>query len=322
MRETTAPSVTPKFQVTNQNTLMRTTQVTFFCLLTAATLAIAADQYAIRADVSLVELEATVTDHRGKPIAGLSKDEFQLFVDDNLQPITAFQKDDAPVTAGIVIDNSASMAPKRDAVIAAALDFARASNPEDQMFVVHFNEQARLGLPPGTLFTGNISELEKAVGAFDLGGTTALYDALLLSQSQFQQAAYSRKVLLTITDGGDNSSHATLAAALDGASKAGIVIYSIGIFDQNDRDRNPQVLSTIARQTGGEAFFPERLGDIREICRSTAQAIRNQYTIGFSGAADGQYHRIRLIAKNPKYGQLEVRTREGYRAMQSPSAGI
>lgn len=301
---------------------MRTTQVIVFCLIAAVTLAIASDQYAIRADVSLVELEATVTDNHGKAISGLSKDEFQLFVDDVLQPITAFQKDDAPVTAGIVIDNSASMAPKRDAVIAAALAFARASNPEDQMFVVHFNDQARLGLPPGTLFTGKIPELEKAVAAFDLGGTTALYDALLVSQSHFERAAYARKVLLTITDGGDNSSHATLGAALDGASKAGIVVYSVGIFDQNDRDRNPQILSTIAHQTGGEAFFPERLADIGEVCRRTAQEIRNQYAIGFTGAADGQYHRIRLMAKDPKYGQLDVRTREGYRAMQAPSAGI
>jgi Ca-activated chloride channel homolog len=292
---------------------MHVAQVTF-CGFLAMIASSPGDQQpvTIRADVNLVQLHARVTDRAGHSVPGLKKDDFQLFVDGKPQQITVFQGEDAPVTAGIVIDNSASMAPKREEVIAAALAFARASNPKDQMFVVHFNSRARLGLPEGTPFTGNVSELEKAIAAFDLGGTTAFYDALLVAEAHFKRAYYSSKVLLTITDGGDNSSHGTLPEVLDAALRAGIVIYSIGVFDENDRDRNPAVLSEIGAKTGGEAFLPERIRDVTKICVGIAQDIRQQYTLGFPGAEDGQFHRIRLTAKDPASGPLTVRTREGY----------
>ena len=291
-------------------------------LLVCVLLAAAQQPTAIRADVNLVELRARVTDSQGHVISGLTKDAFRLFIDDVPRDITAFQGEDAPVTAGIVIDNSASMASKRNEVIAAALAFARASNPKDQMFVVHFNSHARLGLPLDRPFTGDIAELETAVAAFDLGGTTAFYDALLLAESQLRHGAYSRKVLLTITDGGDNSSHATLAEALDGALSAGIVVYSIGVFDENDRDRNPQVLSKIAQETGGEAFFPKQVADVTTICLRTAAEIRQQYLLAFSGGIeDGGYHHIRLTVKDPKYGSLLVQTRSGYIAGKPAESG-
>ena len=288
---------------------MQVATVLLVCVLLAA----AQEATTIRADVNLVELHARVTDSQAHVISGLTKDAFRLFIDGVPRDITAFQGEDAPVTAGIVIDNSASMAPKRDEVIAAALAFARSSNPKDQMFVVHFNDSARLGLPLDRPFTGDIAQLETAVTAFNFGGTTAFYDALLLAESQFRRGAYSRKVLLTITDGGDNSSHATLAEALHGALSAGIVVYSIGVFDENDRDRNPQVLSRIAQETGGEAFFPKQIADVPAICIHIAAQIRQQYALAFiSGAEDGGYHRIRLTAKDPKYGPLQVQTRSGY----------
>jgi len=245
-------------------------------------------------------------------VSGLPKDAFQLFIDNVPQPITVFQQDDAPVTAGIIIDNSASMGPKRQEVISAALAFARASNPLDEMFVVHFSDHIRFGLPEGTLFTGSISALENAIAAFDLGGTTAFYDALLLAESPFHSAAHSRKVLLTITDGGDNSSHATLTEVLNAVRKDGVVVYPIGIFDQNDRYGNPQALSTIAEQTGGEMFLPSEVTDVNKICVSIAKEIREEYTLGFPGAQDGQYHRIRLVVKDPQHSPLQVHTRAGY----------
>jgi Ca-activated chloride channel homolog len=288
---------------------MQVATILLLCVLPAA----AQQANTIRADVSLVELQVRVTDGEGHVVSGLTKDAFRLFVDDVPRDITAFRGEDAPVTAGIVIDNSASMAPKRDEVIAAALAFARASNPKDQMFVVHFNDHAHLGLPLDTPFTGSVTELETAVAAFDFGGTTAFYDALVLAESQFRRAAYSRKVLLTVTDGGDNSSRATLAEALDGALRAGIVVYSVGVFDENDQYRNPQVLSKIARDTGGEAFFPRQLADIKMICLETAGEIRQQYELAFNGGIeDGAYHRIRLTVSDPKYGLLQVQTRAGF----------
>ena len=290
-------------------------------LLICALLAEGQPAATIRADVTLVELHAIVTDSDGHVISGLTKDAFRLFIDDVPRDITEFQGEDAPVTAGIVIDNSASMVPKRDQVLAAALAFARASNPKDQMFVVHFNSHARLGLPPDIPFTGNITDLEAAVNTFNPGGTTAFYDALVLAESHFRRAAYSRKVLLTITDGGDNSSHATLADALGGALRAGIVVYSVGIFDENDRYRNPQVLSKISQDTGGEAFFPKQVADVKTICLHTAGEIRQQYVLTFnSGADDSGYHRIRLTANDPRYGSLLVQTRQGYIADKPPEA--
>ena len=286
---------------------------TILCTVLAIALSPGAEcPFAIRADVNLVQLHTRVTDGEGHPVFGLPKDAFQLFIDNVPQPITVFQRDDAPVTAGIVLDNSASMGPKRQEVISAALAFARASNPLDEMFVVHFNDHARFGLPKGTLFTGRISLLENAIAAFDLGGTTAFYDALLLAESPFHSAAHSRKVLLTITDGGDNSSHATLTEVLNAVREDGIVVYPIGIFDQNDGDQNPQVLSTIAQQTGGEMFLPGEVTDVNKICVSIAKEIREEYTLGFPGAQDGQYHRIRLAVKDPQHSRLEVHTRGGY----------
>jgi VWFA-related protein len=207
------------------------------------------------------------------------------------------------------------MASKRDEVIAAALAFARASNPLDQMFVVHFSDRARFGLPEGMPFTGRISELEAAISRFDLGGTTALYDALVLAQSQFSRAAYSRRVLLVITDGGDNSSHASISDVLSGALRAGVVIFAVGIFDEADRDRNPQALKQLAEVTGGEAFFPAAVADVVQICQRIAHEVRQQYTLGFPGANDGKYHRIRVTAKDAKHGKLDVHTRAGYFAV-------
>lgn len=272
----------------------------------------------IRTDVNLVQLHVLVTDSAGRNVAGLQKDAFRLFVDDVPVEITVFEGEDAPVTAGIVVDNSASMASKRQEVIAAALAFARASNPKDQMFVVHFNGVARFGLPDGKPFTGDIGELETAIAAFHLGGTTALYDALLAAESHFQHAAFPRRFLLTISDGGDNSSRATLAMAISGARDYGIVLYPIGVFDEGDRDRNPTVLLELAEQTGGQAFFPKRVSGITEVCVKIAKEIREVYTLGFSGGTDGRYHRIRLAVGDGKR-MLKAHTRAGYIAI--PSSG-
>ena len=274
----------------------------------------------IRMDVNLVQLHVRVTDTAGHAVAGLGKAAFQLFVDDTPHEITVFEGEDAPVTAGIVVDNSASMTSKRQEVIAAALAFARASNPRDQMFVVHFNESARFGLPDGVRFTASMPELESAIAAFRLGGATALYDALLTAASHFRFAAFPRKVLLTVSDGGDNSSHATLAMAITGARDAGIVVYPIGLFNEDDRDRNPAVLEKLAEQTGGQAFFPEQISGITEVCVKIAQEIREQYTLGFNGATDGRYHRIRLTVSDGNR-TLKAHTRAGFLAIR-PEGGI
>ena len=269
----------------------------------------------IRLDVNLVQLPVTVTDDKGRSVPGLTRDAFRVLVDGKPQPITVFQGEDAPVTAGIVLDNSASMDSKKAEVVAAALAFARGSNPLDQMFVVHFSDHSRLGLPPQTPFTGDISALEQAISRFDLGGTTALYDALMFAQLQFRQAVYARRVLLIITDGADNSSTANLRDVVVNAQKAGVTLFAVGMFDENDHDRNIPELTQLAEDTGGRSFFPDAIADITRVCAEIAREIRREYTLGFPGAEDGTYHHIDVTAQDPRYGRLHVHTRPGYFAL-------
>jgi len=266
----------------------------------------------IRTDVNLVQLSVRVTDKEGRSVPGLKKEAFELFVDDVRMPITVFQSEDAPVTAGIVVDNSASMAPKREEVIAAATAFAKASNPLDQMFVVHFNSRVWFGLPENVPFTSSVPQLQEAISRFELGGTTALYDAIVTGAKQLRMGAYGRNVLLVITDGGDNSSQASFGDVVKAVLNEGAAIFAIGIFDPADRDADPKLLTQLARATGGEAFFPTDVSEVTRICRQIAAEIRQAYTIGFTGEDDGKYHRVRVTASDPQLGSLVVHTRAGY----------
>jgi Ca-activated chloride channel family protein len=299
---------------------MRLLRILFSGLLFLRAMPVDSAQITIHTDVNLVQLSVRVTDKNGHNVVGLDRDAFRLLIDGKEHPITVFNGEDGPVTAGIVIDNSASMEPKRAEVIAAAMAFARASNTRDQMFVVHFNERARLGLPEHTPFTGNIKELETAISGIDVGGSTALYDAIMLAQSHSRRGVYGRRILLVITDGGDNSSKATLEETTDAVAKAGVVIYAIGIFDEKDRDQNPKVLAHLAELTGGEAFFPTALADITRLCEEIAADVRRQYTVGFAGADDNLYHQIEVTASDPKHGPLQVHTRPSYFAAKPRSS--
>jgi VWFA-related protein len=268
----------------------------------------------IRTDVNLVQVQVKVTDSRGRIVTGLEKSAFELLADKEKQEITVFQGEDAPVTAGIVVDNSASMAPKRKDVIAAATEFARDSNPLDQMFVLHFNERSRFGLPPGKPFTSDMEELKVAIAAFQLGGTTAFYDALIAAMNHLREGTYPRRVLLAITDGGDNSSSAGLPDAIARAAENGTAIFGVGIFDSSDQDRNPAALDRLSESTGAQSFFPATSKEIPAICKQIAREIRQEYTLGFAGKTDGRYHEIRVLVHDGKHGPLHAFTRAGYLA--------
>jgi VWFA-related protein len=268
----------------------------------------------IRADVNLVQVHVKVTDSHGRNVTGLDKKAFDLLVDNARQDITVFQGEDVPVAAGIVIDNSASMAPKRKDVIAAATDFAHDSNPRDEMFVLHFNDKVRLGLPANRPFTSDIDDLKDAISKFELGGTTAFYDAMLSAMTHLNDAAYNSRVLLAITDGGDNSSSATPRDVIGAAGKNGTLIFAVGIFDNDDPDRNPEVLKELAESTGGGAFFPKSSAELPGMCRQIAREIRHEYTLGFAGATDGRYHSIQVLVNDPIRGRLQAHARSGYQA--------
>ena len=277
--------------------------------------------YAIRASVDLVVLRAIVRDHKGAPVSGLTQENFQVYEDKVLQRIESFSHEDIPVTVGLVIDNSGSMRPKVSDVIAAALAFARSSNPKDEMFVVNFNERVSMGLPANSPFTSNAAQLEKALSRNAITGMTALYDAISVGLEQLQKGKWDTKVLIVVSDGGDNASKNNLAQVLSMLNQSSAAIYTMGIFDENDEDRNPHVLKQLSRASGGEAFFPETLQDILPICEQIAHDIRSQYTITFVPAnrkQDGAYRAIDLKAREASGGRrLSVSTRAGYSAPSS-----
>lgn len=287
------------------------------------------DKSQIRVNSTLVVLHATAQDHKGILVSGLDKDSFHVYEDGVLQQIKYFNHDDVPVTVGLVIDNSGSMRSKRAEVIAAALAFARLSNSQDQIFVVNFNEHIRFPLPESTPFTGQVSELELALSATIASGQTALYDAVAAALQHLKKGDRDKKVLIIISDGGDNASKHTLSQIMALAQQTDVIIYTIGLFDEQDEDRNPRVLRQLAKDTGADVFLPQSIKETVPILERIAHDIRTQYTLAYAPAnrkQDGTYRAIQVKASAPGHGQLSVRTRAGYRAPvvlpSSPTSGI
>jgi VWFA-related protein len=276
-----------------------------------------AGQFTVAIKVGMVVLHATVLDSKGILVSGLDRENFQVFEDGVPQQIDSFTHEDIPVTVGLVIDNSGSMGPKRSEVIAAALTFARSSNPQDQMFVVTFNEKVSFGLPDDTLFTDQTDELRVAMSRIAADGMTALYDAVAVALEHLKKGNRDKKVMIVISDGGDNASTRKLVQIMGMAKQSDAIIYTIGLFDENDPDQNPGALKQLAKATGGEAFLPGTVKHVVPICERIARDIRNQYTIAYvpaNGKQDGTYRVIQVKAGAPGRGRLEVRTRAGYYA--------
>jgi len=279
------------------------------------------DPFKISVNVSSVVLHATVQSHKGTPVSGLGKDDFQVFEDGVLQPIEFYSHEDIPVTVGLVLDNSGSMRPKRAEVITAAMAFARSSNPQDQMFVVNFNEYVSFGLPANVPFTDQTAQLQVALSRFNANGETALYDAVATALEHLKKGNRDKKVLIVVSDGGDNASKHRLSQILAMAGRSDAIIYTIGIYTDEDPDQNPSALRQLAKATGGEAFFPQTIPDVVPVCERIAHDIREQYTLAYSPAnikQDGTYRAIQVKAKAPGRGSLSVRTRTGYFAASKP----
>jgi Ca-activated chloride channel homolog len=279
--------------------------------------------YTVNVSVDEVVLHATVRNARGTPVAGLSKDDFQVFEDKIPQAIKHFSHNDIPVTVGLVIDNSGSMRPKRAEVIAAALAFAGSSNPQDQMFLVNFNEHVSLGLPSNKPFTDQQNELKAAMATVISAGKTALYDAVILALEHLKKGNRDKKVLVVVSDGADNASTHTKAQMLELARRSEAIIYPLGIYEPGDPDvRDPRSVKELAKATGGESFFPDTLKDVLPVCEHIAHEIRNQYTISYiptNHKQDGTYRTIQVRATSSKGNGLAVITRSGYTAPIGPA---
>jgi Ca-activated chloride channel family protein len=277
--------------------------------------------YRISVDVHLVVLQATVRDRQSRFVSDLGEGDFEVYEDGVRQPIRLFRHEDIPVTVGLVIDHSGSMKRKLTDVIEAARTFVASSSPEDEMFVVNFNEKVTLGLPEAIRFTNRSDELARAISNTPAAGQTALYDAVAEAQDRLETGSRDKKVLIVISDGGDNASKHGLAEVLKKAEESTALVYTIGIFDDEDPDRNPGVLKRLARATGGEALFPERLDEVVAACERIARDIRHQYTLGYvssNAAHSGAYRSIKVAARMTGKGKLLVRTRSGYIAAGEP----
>ncbi|MEO8594620.1 MAG: VWA domain-containing protein [Candidatus Solibacter sp.] len=271
--------------------------------------------YQLSVNVDLVVLNATVRDQKGRVASDLGQQDFEIFEDGVQQTLKLFRHEDIPVTVGLVIDHSGSMRPKMVSVTAAARTFIQSSSPDDQMFVVNFNENVTRGLPPAIAFTSRPEELARAISDTPATGKTALYDAVWKAREWVAGGSRDKKVLIVISDGGDNASTHTLADVLQAAHQSNIQVYTIGIFDPDDPDKNPSVLRQLALATGGEAFVPNEWSDVVSVCESIAKDIRTQYTLGYLSSAAtraGAYHSIKVRARGAGKAKLSVRTRSGY----------
>jgi Ca-activated chloride channel homolog len=277
--------------------------------------------YVIRKDVDEVLLHATVVDNKQHIVTDLDRNAFSVFEDGKPQTIISFRHEDTPVSMGIVIDNSGSMREKRAKVNQAALNLVRASNPQDEVFVVNFNDEYYLDQD----FTNDLLKLKEALEKIDARGGTALYDALEASAANFKYARLERKILFVVTDGEDNASRDSLELTVKHLQEEnGPSVYAIGLLgDEEHPKRARRALEIIAQRTGGLAFFPATLDEVDEISRQVAHDIRSQYTIGYKPTnprAAGGFREIRVEAKAKGHKKLIVRTKSGYYAALQPAA--
>jgi Ca-activated chloride channel family protein len=270
--------------------------------------------FATRTD--LVVLHAMVEDGRGAVVSNLERDHFLVYEDNRPQTISFFSRADAPASIGLLIDNSTSMATKRDRVVAAAGRFAELSNPADEIFVLVFNEKVHEAWAPRVIDESDTSVLRAALKAqISARGQTALYDAIAAGLERLSTARYSRQVLVIVSDGSDNASQLERDSMLSRVEASTAMIYTVGLNDPVDQDGNPRLLRRLSSVTGGESFAPDGAGEVADALDHIARDIRATYTLGFvpiNQARDGSTRKLRVVARHPDGRQLKVQTRGGY----------
>lgn len=272
-----------------------------------------AGRFVFKKEVEEVVLHATVVDEAGRLVTNLDRSAFSISHNGIPEAITSFRREDVPVAIGIVIDNSGSMRDKREKVSQAVLNLIRASNPQDEVFVVNFSQTPYLDQD----YTADVHLLQAALHQTTSRGSTALYDAVVASAVHLRNnPRLEKKVLLVITDGQDNMSRETLQQALRKLQPSkGMTVYAIGLSGEGLTRTAHDALQSLATTTGGVAYFPQNLDEVDSITRTVAHDIRSQYTLAFKPAnpnARRDYQSLRVEARAPGQGKLTVRTRGGY----------
>jgi VWFA-related protein len=293
--------------------------VTAALLLSFQTTAQEKPTFSTRSD--LVVLHVVVEDRRGTYVSGLRQDYFTVLEDDKPQPVQFFSAADTPASIGLLVDNSTSMMTRRKMAVAAAVGFTEESNPEDEIFVLGFNENVAEIVSPRVIAETNMVSLRALlIGGLFARGKTALYDAIVAGLDRLERGKHSRQVLVLISDGGDNASAATLKDVLSRTRQSEAAIFTVMMKDPVNREGNPRLLKRLAGDTGGEAFEPDDMEDVPETLEHIARDIRSAYTIGFvpaSAATDRALRKLRVVVRTPN-GTLNARTRGGYAIKEQP----
>jgi Ca-activated chloride channel homolog len=272
-----------------------------------------------RSDTNYVVLHTTVADKSGKLVTDLQQKAFKVYENNVEQQLKVFRREDVPVSLGLVIDNSGSMKLRRQKVEAAVLQLVKASNPQDQTFIVNFNDEAYLDCA----FTNSVAKLEEGIARIDSRGGTAVRDAIGMSIDYMKDhAKLDKKIVFVVSDGDDNMSSTTLEQLVRKAQESEVLIYAIGLLDEEDRraaKRAERAIIAITEASGGAAYFPRELAEVGELALRVAHEVRNQFTLAYTPAnqaLDGSYRQIRVTVQGPN--RPTARTRTGYYATPEP----
>jgi Ca-activated chloride channel family protein len=275
----------------------------------------------LRIDVPLILIPVHVTTQLGTSVTDLRQENFRVFEDGIEQPVTNFAKEDAPVSIGMLFDSSGSMHTKIHKSAEAAAAFFKVANPEDEFFLVEFNDRPRLSVP----FTRDSDEIHDRIARVRAMGRTSLLDAIHLALAQMKHAHNLRKAIVIFSDGGDNRSRFTEREVKKAMLESDVQVYAMGIFDLNDSRKltreevdGPRLLTELAEETGGKHFPVDHLDDLPKVCDRIGNELRNQYLLGYmpaNAARDGRYRKIKVVLANTESRpQLKPFYRQGYYA--------
>jgi Ca-activated chloride channel homolog len=283
--------------------------------LLLASIVWAQDTFKLNVNVDLTEVHVNVTDEKDHPIGNLSKENFRVFEDRTEQKISVFKHEDLPLSLGLVIDNSRSMEPRKQRMDAAALSFVQKGNPEDETFIVHFDDTARIDRD----FTDSIPQLEQTLASVKPYGQTAIYDAVMLALDHMDGAKRMKKAILLFTDGVDNSSQHTLTEVVEATKRAHVAVYPVGLLSLSGGQKAEDSLIRIAEASGGRAYFPQTVEEARAAMERVARDLREQYTLGYfpsNGSHNGAWRSVRIEVVPPvgipTTTKLNANYRHGY----------